>query len=192
MASMPTSGTGISSRRIRSRAAGFSLLELLVVLVIIAVFFGAVVLSMSLAGDARDVEREAQRLGSLIGLVQEEAVMQSRDYGLLFSADEYRFYVYDHAQRQWIAPPGDNLLAAHALPADWRLDLRVEDRALALPRFEERESLEEPEPQVTILSSGEVTPFEAVVRRERDDTSRRLVAALDGDVEIESDDAALD
>jgi general secretion pathway protein H len=210
---MPTSETGISSnataaastvsvveRRAatggRWSAAGFSLLELLVVLVIIGIFFGVVMLSAGLLQSDRDVEQQARRLKSVIDLVREEALMQSRDYGVLFGNDGYRFYVYDYDERAWLEPADDDLLAPHGLGDGLEIELRLEDRDLDLELetedAEARDDVETPEPQVLILSSGELTPFEVVVRRETDRASYRLVAELNGSTEIENDDTRVD
>jgi len=189
---MPTSATGISTKS----SAGFSLLELLVVLVIIGIFFGAALLSPGIAESDRAVEQEARRLKNVIDLVREEALMQSRDYGLRFSADGYRFYVYDYEQDAWLEPAGDALLAPYALGENLELEIFVEDRDLLLERDEgaerERDGAERPDPQVMLLSSGELTPFEAVVSRELDRAAYRLVAELNGSTEIRDDAARLD
>ncbi len=207
---MPTSATGISSNGSaaatsavpvgplaaprRRLAAGFSLLELLVVLVVVGIFFGAVMLSSGLVGSDRDVEQQARRLKSVIDLVREEALMQGRDYGVLFGNDGYRFYFYDYEEDAWVEPADDALLAHHALDENLDIELHVEDRDLELEpeNAETRDTLETPEPQVLILSSGELTPFEVVVRRETDRAGYRLVAELNGSTEIENDGAGVD
>ena len=161
----------------------------MVVVVIIGLFAGMAVLSMGLLGNDRDVEREAFRLRSLLNLLREEALMQSRDYGVLFTDSGYRFYTYDYQMAGWVLPPGENLFVAHDLGEGLTVDLRVEERDLVLnPGFEadddDDEDLDGPEPQVMILSSGEITPFTVSFSRELIDGRYTLNAELDGTIEM--------
>ena len=112
-------GTGISTDRRPVRLLslgpsprGFSLIELLVVVTIIRIFTGAVVLSLGILGSDRGLEREAFRFRSLVDLLVEEAVMESRDYGVMFTERGYRFYIYDHHQLLWPDPSGSQSLKA--------------------------------------------------------------------------------
>jgi general secretion pathway protein H len=190
MGTAPISAIGTStepSRAVeRGAQKGFSLLELLVVIAIIGIFVGAAVLSVGIAGTDRDGEREAARLKGVLDLVREEAIMQSRDFGVFFSRSAYRFYTYDYARQAWLAPANDRLLAEHAL--DERLDftLVVEDRELVLDNEFDAEDDDDPEPQVLILSSGEMTPFEARIFRDANAAEHVLTAAVDGTIEISS------
>lgn len=184
---MPSSATGISTNRRTRACRGFSLLELLVVVTIIGLFAGVAVLSTGIVGNDREIEREMLRLRSLLDLVREEALMQTRDFGVLFTASGYRFYTYDYLTLEWRLPENDRLLREHGLPEELRVGLRLEDRDVVLDRDFERHRLEDPRPQVMLLSSGEITPFELTVERSFGSTRFRLTADLDGKLEIEED-----
>lgn len=188
---MRISVTGTSTERSSARTAarGFSLLELLVVVALIGIFAGMVVLSMGVVGSDREVERETLRLRSLLGLLREEALMQTRDYGVLFTAAGYRFYIYDYVQQLWVEPADDELLAQRDLPEALNLALAVEERDLVLaPGFDRLEDDEEPQPQVMILSSGELTPFTAELARDFTNGRFVLTVGIDGKMEISEDD----
>ena len=158
---MPISVTGIWTKRFSDRHfnAGFSLIELLVVIVIFGIFAGAAVLSISSVGNDRQIEREAFRLRTLLALIREESVMENRNYGILFSETGYRFYIYDTERLLWFEPFDDRFLGTRALENPITLELSLEDRVIPLDRRFNEAEIEEPQPQVVLLASGETTPF---------------------------------
>ena len=182
---MPTSGTGIyRSRASRVASAGFSLLELLVVVAIIGLLAQAVALSWRALGNDQEIEQETTRLRGVIDLLHEEALMQSRDYGLMFTETGYRFYVFDYQQLEWVEAQGDDLLQPHALRPLLSMTLFLDGREVPLDPDFESQDIENAEPQVMLLSSGEVTPFQ--IEMSRDGVSGRfdLEVSLDGKVAV--------
>lgn len=197
---MPISGIGISDaarrsaagRRVPATVAGFTLLELLIVVTIIGVLAGTVLISVGFVSEERKIERDALRLQSLIDLAREEAIMQSREHAILFTETGYRFYLYDHMQQRWIDPPGDRVLRAYELEAPTMLELRLEDRDLVLDAYlrgdgNEDDDVDPPRPQVMLLSSGEMTAFEARFFRDPLGGRVRLRAGIDGSIELEKE-----
>ncbi len=182
---MPTSGTGISKRRAsRVASAGFSLLELLVVVAIIGLLAQAVALSWRALGNDQEIEQETGRLRSMIDLLHEEALMQSRDYGIMFTETGYRFYVFDYRQLEWVSPQGDRLLEPHPLPPLLSIALLLDGREVLLDPDFESQDIENPEPQVMLLSSGEVTPFTVEMTRAGIRGRFELTAQLNGEVVV--------
>jgi general secretion pathway protein H len=182
---MPTSGTGIyRSRAALRKDAGFTLLELLVVVAIIGMLVGAVTLSMGALGNDRGLRDETNRLRSVLDLLHEESLMQSRDYGLMFTATGYRFYIYDYQEQAWVVPQTDRLLQEHALEPRLVLSLVLDGRDVRLARDFEAHEGETPEPQIMLLSSGEVTPFTVQVERDGIDGRFELTAALNGELTL--------
>jgi general secretion pathway protein H len=120
--------------------------------------------------------------------MQEEAILESRDYGILFAETGYRFYVYDYRQLTWLLVSDDRLLREYALTEPLRLALDMDDREVLLALdFEARGRIEQTEPQVTILASGELTPFEIAFYRDLAGGRFLLDAKIDGSTSVTRD-----
>lgn len=170
-------------------ARGFTLVELLVVLVIVGALVGLAVLSTGIAGPSRELRNEAERLVGLISVLVEEAVLDNSEYGLRLERGAYQVLRFDEPTARW-NPVGK---APHRLPAWAQLSFELEGDALQLAanspatdeadedadKPEEDEAAAPPLPQLLILSSGELSPF----RLELKDTHKdglRLQMSSDG------------
>jgi len=77
-----------------ARARGFTLIEVLVILLLLLIILGMV--GINLARNDRDIVRdEGERLALLIQAAQEEAIMQARPFAVEPAADGYRFLRVD-------------------------------------------------------------------------------------------------
>ncbi|WP_028630797.1 type II secretion system minor pseudopilin GspH [Metapseudomonas resinovorans] len=130
-------------------SAGFTLLEVLVVIVVIGLLAGLATLVQRDNGGQQAL-REAERLRSLLGLLREEAVLSHRDFGLRIDAEGYSVQRLN-LDGQWQPAPD---YRAQRLPANLRLHLQLDDEAPAPNRGERRQA-----PQLLVLSSDEVSPF---------------------------------
>ena len=147
-----------------SQQKGFSLLELLVVIVIIGIMVSIVAVNIDTA-DTRP-EKNAQRLSALVELAADEAMIHGQEMGLRFYRDSYEFSVLDPDQGVWLPMNTDAMFRLRALENDLALDLFIEDRQIVLGDPEVRRSDDDDsyEPQIYILSSGEITPFKVRFR----------------------------
>ena len=82
-------------------SAGFTLIEILFVVLIIGVISGGVLLSFTVTGRDRELEKESDRLLALFTYVREQAELQTREYGVLFQDDGYEFLTYDMRRAAW-------------------------------------------------------------------------------------------
>ncbi len=128
---------------------GFTLLELLVVLLIIGIIVSFASLSVGQHA-SRALQDEAERIHSLLRLAGEEAVLQGRELAMQFDPEGYSFVTLEGAD--WVPVEKDRLLRERTLPADSTLSLVLEDVEMDLHDSENP-------PRILVLSSGEMTPF---------------------------------
>ena len=147
----------------RARAAGFTLIEILVVVAIIGVIAAGVLLSVSLTGRDRELEQEGDRLQALFTYAREQAELQTREYGVLFEDGGYEFLAYDARRDNWRGVFEDDALAARKLPEGLDVRLTVEGRPVVLTRPKDAK---DKTPQVMIFSNGDLTTFAATLERE--------------------------
>ena len=170
---MPTSATGTSPTsgvpaKLRvfggvPRVRGFTLVEILVVVTIIAVVTAGIVLSVSVTGRDRDLERESDRLLALFNYVREQAELQTREYGIMFQDDGYEFLTYDTRRDSWRSVFEDDALRARRLPDGLGFRLSVDARPVVLNRPKDAK---DKTPQVMIFSNGDLSTFTATLERE--------------------------
>jgi len=186
-----------AARRRSGAGRGFTLIELLVVIVILGISVAAVLPSIGLLQDDREIEREARRLAALIELAAEEAAMQSRDYGLRFGLHGYRFYEQDPQTGAWVELAADDVLRERTLAEELRFSLTLESRDIRLfesiegdrqPRDPDDGPDPGPTPHVLLLSSGDTTPFELTLTRDFDDARAELTGNFLGRVELATEE----
>jgi general secretion pathway protein H len=172
-----------------ARNAGFTLLEILVVIVIIGVMVSMATLSIGLLGADRQSEEEARRVWAVIGQAREEAELQAIDLAIFVGATDYEFLRFDTRRNQWLPVVDDKLYAQRTLPEGLRFRLWMEGRELVLkPGLPDRSKKGESEkwpPQLTVLSSGDVVPFELQIERDGAPAMWRMTSLADGDLRVE-------
>ena len=181
---------------------GFTLIEILVVVVIIGVISSMVLLSFGLANDNRALQQQARRLVSLVELTLDEATLQGREFGLEVMRGGYRFVELDPLLEQWNEVVGDELLRPRQLEEGMEFDLVIEGRRILLTEEAADTAIDEDEnkrardmtkdyaPHVLILSSGDISPFNLKILRELDRSEIEIDLAAGGEIEITTDDRA--
>ena len=165
----------------RPRTRGFTLIEVLVVVVIIGIMATLATLSVGLLGEDRELEDETERLANGIALLQEQAQLEGRDYGLRVEADNYEFLRYNAFELRWVEVDGDPGLQPHQLPPGVTFELVLEGRSVLL---KEEATPDARLPQLTAWGSGDMTPYRLSLMR-GEEGRITLTGDADGTIEIE-------
>jgi general secretion pathway protein H len=154
--------------------AGFTLIEMLVVVFIIGIIAAGVLLSVNITGTDHELQTESERLATLMNYARDEAEMQTRELGLACSANGYEFYAFDPRTALWGSIKEDDALRPRTLPAGLTLRLNVEghDIVFKTPNKEDAKK-----PDIMIFSNGDLSAFELTVVR--DDADRSVKLAID-------------
>ncbi|WP_353572533.1 type II secretion system minor pseudopilin GspH [Candidatus Albibeggiatoa sp. nov. BB20] len=162
-----------------SKTTGFTLLELLIVILIIGVIISFATLSI---GDKRQqvLRQEIKQLAALIQFTQQEAIFKNQDLAINFTENSYRFYLLSE-DRQWQGlkktPFRERKLASGLV-----LELNIEDDPIQLATTETT-------PQLLMLSSGEISPFSIYLWHETNESQRLVLTGnLLGELEIKTED----
>ncbi len=169
-------------------ARGFTLIEILLVIIIIGCAVGIVVLSLpggpGSTSASRDLGVESQRLEAAIRLAGEQAVLEGRIIGLRIDPHAYQFMVRApqpegeatpadggaDEEWRWVAYAQERFPASRQFPDEVLLELEL--GGLALQSEESRLGRSQPdwfpgagddataEPQIYLLPGGEMTPFQ--------------------------------
>ena len=146
-----------------------------------------------------------RRLWALVQQAREEAELQGQELGVYAYAGGYEFLRYDARRNRWGLIEYDELYRPRELPEGLRYRLWLDGREVVLkpqpperPEEEKDEDEEEkdarrdarmddknPPPQIFVLSSGEVAPFELRIERDGMEALWRIVGAPDNDLRIE-------
>jgi type II secretion system protein H len=121
-----------TTARTRSRSGGFTLIEIMIVVVIIGVISAGVLLSVNLTGRDNELEKETDRLLTLVNYAREQSEMQTREYGVVVHQDGYQFVAYDTRRRLWREIYEDEALRMRKLPDGLDVKLVVDARPVVL------------------------------------------------------------
>lgn len=172
----------------KNRSGGFTLIEILVVVAIIAIMVGTIVLKIDLQNLGTVVRDTAQRTRLLMILASDQAIYARKELGIRFHPNSYEFYILTGDEKtgdQVWEIIEDDRLRFKEIPIDIEFDVEISGLPIVLEELEEELASatdEDPiKPHILFLSNGEVMPDFRVVMADKEGENEHAVAT--GEVE---------
>lgn len=187
----------------RHKRSGFTLLEIMLVLLLIGMVSVGVVMTLpNNLGNEKDVYWQAQRFRTLLQYAEDEALISGLELGLVFDSNSYQFAFYDYKTKKWLPVLNRQIQSKVELPETLKieyllsdsiwdeLDTEQQDKFInedELVQIEGEEKIISLRPQVYVMSSGEVTPFSvefSEIETKADVQSVTVTVSMSGTVSI--------
>ncbi|SET39797.1 type II secretion system minor pseudopilin GspH [Thalassotalea agarivorans] len=153
------------------RNKGFTLIEIMLVLLIIGIVISSVQVNLFANTPEQKLEQQSQKFKAIFETVADYSVLNNMELGLVVKDNSYQFVAYDGTS--WVPVPEDRFTTSVTLPEEVTITLNFDDLPIEEPQLfdpeqlipEDEDFLEQEKkitPQVYILSGGDITPFEAI------------------------------
>jgi general secretion pathway protein H len=161
------------------RSKGFTLVEILVVVVIMAIVISFAILAVGTSGRDTQLDEESRRIEGLLGLLHERALLEGRDFGLRIEPAAYEFVVYDPRRDRWMPLDQEQEFRHRDLPKGLSFQLQLDSQVVVIKAIDRNLPSDQapPGPQLAIAASGEGTPFRLTLLRD----GTQAKASVDGD-----------
>ncbi len=136
-------------------SGGFTLIEVMVVVLIIGILVNYVVVSIGSSSPSDALKTEARRFFTLVDLAAEEALLRSNIIGALVEAERYEFLILQ--EKTW-KPLEESIFRKRSLPEEISFDLMTDEPI--------RREKQKKTPDIVFFTSGEITPFEIKISSE--------------------------
>ncbi len=169
-----TSVTGIyriSNKMLKLRHAGFTLMEVMLVILLMGLSAAAVTMSIGNSGPQQALDRTARQFIAATEMVLDETVLSGQFIGIVIEKTSYQFVFYKDGK--WEPLDKDRLLSEKQMEPGVVMNLVLDGLPLVQDDEEDDSWFEEPliepsaddkkkhpEPQVMLFPSGEMSAFE--------------------------------
>lgn len=153
----------------RAVSRGFTLIEILVVVLLIGLMLSVTMLAPRSSGPAQALQNEAQRLQLLMEQARDRALLEGREYGLSMETGSYYWWRWSREKEAW-SQFDDTYYRSYQLPD--RLVLNVIEPSVSSQNGSDKK------PLIVMFSDGQISPFELTLSMT---TDRRQVMVLTSD-----------
>lgn len=146
---------------------GFTLIEILIVIVIVGITAGFALIAFGDFGASRKIMFSADQFANNIRLAQQQAILESSTLGVRVNNRGYQILKFNN-QSQWSPISNKGIFKVNYFPPNTVITLKTNNKPL------------QGAPAIVINSSGDITPFTMSFGTNKDDTLTILTAVHDG------------
>ena len=140
------------------RSRGFSLLEILVVMTIVAILTGTVFFSATGADKEKQLQGLAERIAIRIEHARQYALQRNTEWGVYVEDSTYHFVEFDPETQKWVQQDYRPFIAEEPqVPVSYY----VRTEGMDLERYGQKNL-----PKIVLFAQGEATPFDWRVQPE--------------------------
>jgi general secretion pathway protein H len=175
--------SGIHSR-------GFTLVEILVVVVIMAIVISMAVLSIGVTGHDQQLDQESMRIEGLLSLLHDRALIEGRDFGMKVEPTGYEFVYYDTDRNIWRLLDQEKEFRHRDLPKGLSFQLELDSQVVVLKPIDPNliDNSAPTPPQIAIAASGDASPFRLTLLRDQTDAHAAVTSDAMGKLSLENSD----
>ena len=158
---------------------GFTLLEVMLVLLLMGLAAGYVVFNAVSVNQADRLAEQVKRLQVIVDMASDFAVLNQQELGIYIDEEKQSYEFRRLQDDEWVKVEENKFYASHVLPENMTMQLtldglpwQTEEQLFDREIFDEQLSVRDarvsigedeekapPPPQILIMSSGEITPF---------------------------------
>jgi len=162
----------------RAKQAGFTLIEILVVIFIIGIVTGVALLSMS-HNENSEIKTFASELTQMVSMAEEQAMLEPKIMGISLDHFAVNFSSLQKNRRtqksEWL-PTNNNVLSKYSIPENIEVSLHMDGKPVKLYGGGHA-------PQIIFSTNGDVTPFILYVGKRGSKPQYAISADADGGVQ---------
>jgi general secretion pathway protein H len=145
---------------------GFTLIEILVVLIIIGITLGFALLAFGDFGSKRKMVVAAEEFVNFVKLIRHQAIVESSTLGITIERTSYQAFRYQFSGG-WQPLPKRSIFRTHYFPKNSVISFR---------------SGKQQTPSIIINSTGEMTPFTLYINSEKNIRYATIIGVHDGSI----------
>jgi general secretion pathway protein H len=152
-----------------SKNNGFTLIEILIVIVIIGITVGFALISFGDFGGSKKILFAAEQIQNMLRLAQQQAIMGSSTLGFRINSKSYQLLQFE-TTNQWRPISTSGPFKIHYLPSDMVITLHTTLKN------------NKKDPEIIINSLGEISPFKLTFGTANQHAIATLIAKENGEL----------